>query len=68
MRRVDRAAKRLRMTRSGYISTVLGHVARREHDAAISRKVDQVLADLDRQDDATLAHLLAARRDDGTRW
>jgi hypothetical protein len=68
MKRVDRAAKRLRLTRSGYISTVLERVARRERDAAISRKVDEVLADLDGQDLETAAHLQAAGRDEGTRW
>ena len=68
MQRVDRAAKRLQMTRSGYIALVLDRVARHERDAAISRKVDEVLAELDKQDLETAAHLRAARRDKGTRW
>jgi predicted DNA-binding protein len=68
MQRVDRAAKRLRMTRSRYIALVLDRVARNERDAAISSKVDQVLAELDAQDLDTAAHLNAARRDVGTRW
>jgi metal-responsive CopG/Arc/MetJ family transcriptional regulator len=37
MGQVDRAAKRLGMTRSRYIALVLARVARRERDAAISR-------------------------------
>lgn len=68
MDRVDRAAKRIGMTRSRYIAIVLAHVARRERDAAISRRVDEVLADLDEQDLDSAHHLLAARRDDGTKW
>jgi hypothetical protein len=68
MGQVDRAAKRLRMTRSRYISVVLARVARRERDAAISRRVDEVLDGLDEEDLGTVAHLRAARRDEGTRW
>ncbi len=68
MRQVDRAAKRLGMTRSRYIATVLAHVARRERDASISRKVDEALAKLGEQDLDTIAHLRAARRDEGTEW
>ena len=68
MSQVDRAAKRLGMTRSRYIATVLAHVARRERDAAISRRVDEVLADLHSQDIDSVAHLRAARRDQGTGW
>lgn len=68
MSRVDRAAKRLGMTRSRYIAVVLDRVAGRERDAAISRKVDKVLAELDGQDIDSAAHLLAARRDEGTEW
>ncbi len=64
MRQVDRAAKRLGVTRSRYID----HVARHGRDAAISRRVDQVLAELDKQDLESAAHLLAARRDEGTEW
>jgi metal-responsive CopG/Arc/MetJ family transcriptional regulator len=68
MNRVDRAAKRLGMTRSRYIAVVLDRVARRERDAAISRRVDKVLAELDGQDLDSAVHLRAARRDEGTEW
>jgi len=70
MSQVDRAAKRLGMTRSRYIATVLAHVARRERDAAVSvsRRVDEVLAELHEQDIDSAAHLLAARRNEGTEW
>jgi hypothetical protein len=68
MTRVDRAASRLRMTRSRYIAVVLDHVAQREHDAAISRRVNEVLAMLDEQDVGTAKHLRRARRDEGTEW
>jgi metal-responsive CopG/Arc/MetJ family transcriptional regulator len=68
MSQVDRAAKRLGMTRSRYIATVLARVARRERDAAISRRVDEVLAGLEEQDVDAAARLLAARRDEGTEW
>jgi len=68
MGQVDRAAKRLGMTRSRYIAIVLARVARRGCDAAISRRVDEVLAEIDRQDVDSAAHLLAARRDEGTEW
>jgi len=68
MAQVDRAAKRLRMTRSRYISTVLARIARRERDITISRRIDEVLSDLEPQDLDSAAHLRAARRDDGTKW
>ncbi len=68
MKQVDRAAKRLGMTRSRYIAVILAQVARREHDLAISRRVDEVLDELDQEDGATALHLLAARRDEGTEW
>ena len=68
MSRVDGAAKRLKMTRSGYIAAVLARVARRERDAGISQRVDEVLAELDEQDLAAAKHLSAARRDQGTEW
>jgi metal-responsive CopG/Arc/MetJ family transcriptional regulator len=68
MGQVDRAAKRLGMTRSRYIAIVLARVARRERDAAISRRVDAVLADLEEQDLESARHLLGARRDEGTKW
>ena len=45
MRQVDRAAKRRRMTRSGFISRVLARVARAQTDAEISRKVDEIFSD-----------------------
>ena len=68
MGQVDRAAKRLGMTRSRYIATVLARVARRERDAAISRRIDEVLAELEGQDLDPATHLLAARKDEGTEW
>jgi len=68
MREVDRAAKRLRVTRSRYISIVLARVAQRKSDRAISKKVDEVLAELDEQDLETTTHLQRARRNQGTEW
>ncbi len=68
MSQVDRAAKRLGMTRSRYISTVLARVSRRERDSAISRRVDEVLAELDGQDLESAAVLSSRRRDEGTEW
>jgi metal-responsive CopG/Arc/MetJ family transcriptional regulator len=68
MKQVDRAAKRLKMTRSGYIAAVLARVARRERNAAISKQIDDALAEIDEQDLGTAAHLGAARRDEGTEW
>lgn len=68
MKRVDRAAKRLGMTRSRYIATVLDCVARRERDAAISAAVDRVLAELGEQDLATPNLLAAAGRHEGSEW
>jgi len=68
MSQVDRAAKRLGMTRSRYISTVLARVAQRRRDATISRKVDEVLADLDEQDLETARHLERAGSRRGTEW
>jgi hypothetical protein len=68
LRHVDRAAKRLGVTRSRYIAVVLDHLARHERDAAISRRVNQVLAKLDRQDLESAAHWLAGRRNEGTEW
>jgi metal-responsive CopG/Arc/MetJ family transcriptional regulator len=68
MSQVDRAAKRLGMTRSRYIATVLARVAERERNAAITKKVDKVLAELDEQDLDSARHLQAARSDAGTEW
>ena len=68
MAQVDRAAKRLGLTRSGYIAAVLARVAKRERDASISERVDRVLAELDEQDLDTAQHLRAARRNEGTAW
>jgi len=68
MGQVDRAAKRLRVAPSRYIALVLTRVARRGRDAAITRKVDEALAELDAQDLDSASHLLAARRDEGTEW
>ena len=66
--RVDRAAKRLRVTRSRYVSVVLDHVARRERDRSISAAVDRALERIGQQDSETCRHLSAARSDEGTEW
>jgi metal-responsive CopG/Arc/MetJ family transcriptional regulator len=68
MSQVDRAAKRLGMTRSRYISVVLASVAERERNTAISKKVNEVLEQLDEQDLEPMVQLRAARRDEGTEW
>lgn len=68
MSQVDRAAKRLGMTRSRYIAVVLARVAQRERNAALSKRIDRVLSELDEQDLDAVAHLRAARRDEGTEW
>ena len=68
MQQVDRAAKRLGVTRSRYISLVLARVAKRERDKAVSRKVDEALAELDGQDIEALRVLQGARRKQGTEW
>jgi len=68
MRQVDRAAKRLGMTRSRYIAVVLARIAQRERDAAISKKVDEVLAELNEQDLDSVEHLRRAKRNEGTEW
>jgi hypothetical protein len=67
MRLVDRAATKLHWTPSRYIATVLRRVARRERGAAVSHKVDAVLAEME-QDLAAAHRLRAARRDEGTEW
>jgi hypothetical protein len=56
------------MTRSRYIAVVLARVARRERNAIISKRIDQVLAELDQQDLDSVEHLRAARRNEGTEW
>jgi metal-responsive CopG/Arc/MetJ family transcriptional regulator len=68
MGHVDRAAKRLGMTRSRYIAVILARVAQRERNAAVSKRVDEVLAELDKQDLDMVGHLTAARREQGTEW
>ena len=68
MKQVDRAAKRLKLTRSGYIAAVLARIAVRERNAAISKRIDEVLAEIDGEDLASAAHLRGARRDEGTEW
>jgi antitoxin component of RelBE/YafQ-DinJ toxin-antitoxin module len=68
MSQVDRAAKRLGMTRSRYIAVVLARIAQRERNASISSKIDQVLAELDEQDLDSVEQLRVARRDEGTEW
>jgi metal-responsive CopG/Arc/MetJ family transcriptional regulator len=68
MSQVDRAAKRLGMTRSRYIAVVLARVANRERDRAIGERVDEALAAMHEQDLRTAELLCAARRDEGTEW
>ena len=68
MGQVDRAAKRLGLTRSRYVSIVLARMAERERNAAITKKVDEVLAELDEQDLDPVKHLRRARREQGTEW
>jgi metal-responsive CopG/Arc/MetJ family transcriptional regulator len=68
MSHVDRAAKRLKMTRSGFIAAVLARVAERERNLAITREVDRALAALDEQDMDAVKHFHAARRDQGSEW
>jgi len=68
MLQVTRAAKRLGLTRSRYISLVLARVAKRERNAAISRQVDEALAALGEQDLESVRHLYGARRKQGTEW
>ena len=68
MTQVDRAAKRLGLTRSRYIAVILAHVARRHRNASVSRKVDEVLGELEEQDLEPVEHLRRARRDEGTEW
>jgi hypothetical protein len=68
MTSVDRAAKRLGITRSRYIATVLERVAGHERDRAISKRVDEVLDSIDSEELDTPGLLLAARRDEGTEW
>lgn len=68
MGRVDGAAKRLGMTRSRYISTVLSAIARRERDRAITTRIDEVLQGIETQDLEAVAHLTAASSPAGTEW
>lgn len=68
MEQVDRAAKRLGVTRSRYISMVLSRLAQRERDAAISKKVDEALAQLGGQDLGSVGVLQRAHRNEGTEW
>ena len=68
MNRVDRAAKRLGMTRSRYISVILARVAQRERDADISRRVDEALRELGEQDLDSVRRFGRARRNEGTEW
>ena len=68
MLEVDRAAKRLGVTRSRYISLVLARVAKRQRDAAISKRVDEALAEISEQDLGFVQYLQRARRDEGTEW
>jgi hypothetical protein len=68
--RVDAAAKRRGLTRSGLIALVLDRVARAERDAAVTEKVNEALADLDlqREQKTTAAELHRASVITGTEW
>ena len=68
MLEVDRAAKRLGVTRSRYISMVLARVAKRQRDAGISKRVDAALAEISEQDLGFVHYLQRACRDEGTEW
>jgi len=68
MHQVDRAAKRLGMTRSRYISTVLARVAEQQKNRSISERVDRVLASLGEQDLGAVELFARARRPEGTEW
>jgi metal-responsive CopG/Arc/MetJ family transcriptional regulator len=68
MNRVDRAAKRLGMTRSRYIAVVLARISQRERNADISRRVDEALADMQEQDLEPVRQFGRARRNEGTEW
>ena len=65
---VARAAKRLAMTRTRYIATVLARVARYERDAEVSRRVDEVLSLLGEQALDSVRHLTETRMVGGTEW
>ena len=68
MAQVDRAAKRLGLTRSRYISVVLAGVAKHERDTAISKRVDEVVTALGEHDEGTLELLRGAAVRAGTEW
>ena len=70
IREVDHAAKRRGMTRSGFITDVLSHVARARTDAEVARRVNDLFADAEiaREQVATAKTFrrIAPRR--GTEW
>jgi hypothetical protein len=70
MRQVDAAARRRGMTRSGFISEVLGRVASARTDAEISRRVDALFADpgIAREQVETARAFRRAAPTAGTEW
>ncbi len=70
IRKVDQAAKRRGMTRSGFITDVLSHVARARTDAEIARRVNDLFSDpeivRDQVETAKQFRRIAPRR--GAEW
>ena len=68
---VDEAARRAQLSRSAYIARVLSSLARARSDAAITRRVNELLAEDRRmiaEDRATAAAFLRGRVNEGTEW
>lgn len=68
MKHVQRAAKRLGVTRSRFIALVLDRVAQDDRNWAISKKVDEALAAIGEQDSEPVRFLQSAGRKAGTEW
>ena len=70
MRRVDRTAARLGVTRSRFVAQVLHRVASARTDAEISRRVDAFFADpkLAREQAETARRFRRAAPGAGTEW
>lgn len=67
---VDEAARERGITRSRFIATVLDRVARARTDQAISRRIDEVLADpeIAKEQRTTAADYRRIRPRAGTEW
>ena len=63
--RVDRAARKIKVTRSRFISLVLDAVARNRRDREISARVDAALDEIEQE---STEALLRARHQPGTEW